>query len=173
MIFLALAALIAISVIVYALRLGIGPNPTSRRVSQTLLEAIPADARVVVDLGSGWGSLGRFVAKALPTSKVSGYELSPFPWFVSKLRHIGKKNLSFHRQNFYKVDLADKEVVLCYLFPRAMEKLGPKLKKELKPGAIVISHTFAIPGWEPTKKWLADDLYTTPVYLYQVDSGQQ
>jgi hypothetical protein len=47
-----------------------------------------------------------------------------------------------------------------------MAELEPRLRNELPAGALVVSHTFAIRGWEPTATAHADDLYRTPVYRY-------
>ena len=58
-------------------------------------------------------------------------------------------------------------MIVCYLFPKGMEKLSKKLEKELKPGTLVISHTFALPGWKPFKTLDVDDLYYTKIYFYQ------
>ena len=59
------------------------------------------------------------------------------------------------------------ELVVCYLFPGGMEKLKPKLEREVKPGAIVISNTFAISGWKATEILFASDLYRSPIYIYE------
>ena len=39
-----------------------------------------------------------------------------------------------------------------YLSPSMNRRLEPKLLKELKPGARVVSHQFPIPGWTPTSR---------------------
>jgi hypothetical protein len=47
-----------------------------------------------------------------------------------------------------------------------MERLRPKFERELKSGSLVVSHTFAVPGWVPESVWQVDDLYRTKIYLY-------
>ena len=48
-----------------------------------------------------------------------------------------------------------------------MKRLKEKLEAELKPGTLVISNTFAIPGWAYEKMLEVDDLYRTKIYLYK------
>ena len=36
-----------------------------------------------------------------------------------------------------------------FLMPETYEKIRPKLEKELKPGARVITYVWPIPGWTP------------------------
>jgi hypothetical protein len=47
-----------------------------------------------------------------------------------------------------------------------MGRLAPKLRAELPSGARILSHTFALRGWQPLRTVVVRDLYRTPVYLY-------
>ena len=49
-----------------------------------------------------------------------------------------------------------------------MTELKPKLEAELRPGALVLSNTFAVPGWQPVATRTADDMYRSAVYLYRL-----
>ena len=61
---------------------------------------------------------------------------------------------------------------VCYLYPGAMRQLKEKFIKELKPGTMIISNTFAIPGWIPQQVWEVNDLYKTKIYRYEYDDKQ-
>ncbi len=50
------------------------------------------------------------------------------------------------------VDFSDADVVTIYLLTASNEQIRPRLEKYLKPGARVVSHDFAVPGWKP--KWV-------------------
>ena len=50
-----------------------------------------------------------------------------------------------------------------------MEKLKEKFLKELKPGTIIISNTFAISGLKPTQIIEINDIYKTKVYKYIIN----
>ena len=60
-------ALGALSVIVYTLRYGISPMPTSPRVRRVLLGLLPEDpGGPVAELGAGWGTLAFPLARRWP-----------------------------------------------------------------------------------------------------------
>jgi uncharacterized protein (TIGR03000 family) len=48
-------------------------------------------------------------------------------------------------------DVSDANVVLLYIGDDLGERLGPVLRKTLKPGARVVSHRFLLGDWTPTK----------------------
>ena len=165
------------SVIYYGIRLGITPMPSSRKAIATFIDLIPdsTDGKIgkIVDLGAGWGTLAYPIAERFPNATVVGYELSPLPWLYSRLKgmFVRRPNLSLNRQSVFKADLSDVDVVVVYLHPAAMRKLGPKFERELRPGTLVLSNTFAVPTWEPTqtyhlgKSWLST---SNDIYVYRV-----
>ncbi len=171
---LALAlALIAI-VFVPTLITGSSPVPTSSTVRKTIMQLLPkrlpgpASGRVY-DLGAGWGGMAVALAKKYPDRLVIGYEISPLPWLFSCLRQTfyRQKNLQFKYADFNKQDLADADLVLCYLLPKPMAELQAKLERELKSGTLIVSNTFAFHEWQPLDDKVADDLYNSHVYLYE------
>ena len=162
------------SVVYYGIRLGITPMPSSRKAIATFIALIPdmTDGKIV-DLGSGWGSLAYPIAKRFPDAEVTGYELSPIPWLYSRLKGVfaRRPNITLHRQSVFDADLRDVDVVVVYLHPAAMRKLGPKFERELLPGTLVLSNTFVVPTWKPTrtlhlgKSWLST---SNDIHVYRV-----
>ncbi|MNW58497.1 hypothetical protein D3C74_363660 [compost metagenome] len=57
-------------------------------------------------------------------------------------------------------------MVLCYLFPGAMERLAVKFRQELPPGAVVISVFFALPDMQPVRTVTCRDTLRTKLYVY-------
>ncbi|MDP6773324.1 MAG: hypothetical protein QGI63_03550 [Rhodospirillales bacterium] len=166
------AALAAIgSILVYTLRTGITPMPTSRRVKAAMIELVPDGFEgTIVELGSGWGTLAMAFARRYPGCQVLAYELSPLPWLFSRLwcAVAPLANLRVHRADFHEARLHGAGLVVCYLHPGAMERLRPKLEAELTPGALVLSNTFAMPRWRPVAVAEAEDFYRSKVYLYRI-----
>ncbi len=168
--------LLAIGLILFhTMVTGVPPMPTSgggRRALIGLLEKPPPDdpQGVVYELGSGWGGLAFALARRYPRATVRGVEVSILPWAASKLRLVVRPqpNLSFRHGDFHDCPLNDAGLVVCYLFPDGMEKLKPKLENELADGAMVVSNTFAMPGWKPERVARAGDIYSSPVYLYRM-----
>jgi len=55
-------------------------------------------------------------------------------------------------QNLFAADISEATVVTLYLLQSINERLRPKLVRELKPGARVVSHVFNMgPEWPPEK----------------------
>jgi tRNA A58 N-methylase Trm61 len=55
------------------------------------------------------------------------------------------------QEDIFKIDLNPANVVFLYLTTSANDKIKPKLEKELKTGARVVSHDYEILGWKPAK----------------------
>lgn len=187
---LLLAVMGALSIIIRTIRNGAPPMPSSAPVRAqivALLREYPHLA-TVVELGSGWGTLSLAMSRALPAARIVGYENSPVPYLFSvafrrlfmvlgartprsvraergRTRTAGS-NLSFIRADFHNVSLREADAVVCYLSPAAMAALVSRLSSELKPGAIVVSSTFSLPGRTASRVAVAGDIYRTPVYVY-------
>ncbi len=161
---------------------GASPLPTSGAVRDTMLAVLDvAEAAAegapdrlaggpIFELGSGWGGLALALARRYPSSPVRAFEVSLLPWAFSYVRQLagGPANLRFHLKNFSSADLGDAALVVCYLPGPAMEKLKPKLMAELPAGALVLSNTFALRGWDAIDVRTAPDAHASQVYLYRV-----
>ncbi len=168
-VFYLLILTILVHLVGYSLYYGITPTPTSFKVQKQLLAMLPKDIKgEVAELGSAWGTLACALARKLPHCKIKAYEISPIPYLFS----IGLAalcrypNLEIQRKDFFHISLHETSLVVCYLYPLAMERLKEKFQKELKPGTYIISHTFAIPGWKELSCVHVNDMYNTPIYLY-------
>lgn len=164
---------ISCSLVYWTLWTGISPMPTSQKVKSHLMKILPAHLPQgkIYELGSGWGTLAIPLAKKYPHHEVVGYELSLFPYLLSKAisKILRINNLTFKRKNFLLEPLDEAQLVVCYLYPKAMNELNLKLTKKLKPRAWVISHTFAVSQWRPYKVYTVPDLYKTKIYIYKIE----
>jgi len=166
----AVGLLLVVSVVWTTLQVGISPMPSSAKATRAILDLIPGNAgERIAELGSGWGGLALAVTSHRPKAHVMAYELSllPWVWSIGVARLMGRQEVEFVRRDFFEADLGDTDVVLCYLFPGAMEGLAKRLT-HLKAGSIIISNTFRLPGWQPDEVVELDDLYRTHVYRYVV-----
>ncbi|MFT4552764.1 MAG: hypothetical protein ACI9S8_001391 [Chlamydiales bacterium] len=164
------------SIIITTIQNGISPMPTSYKVKKKVLETIPPETKGnVYELGSGWGTLAFPIAKNLPHCHLDAYENSYFPYAFSVLRKTLSpfKNLELHYQDFLDISLKDSNLIICYLYPGAMKRLKEKMEKELTKECVVISHTFAVPGWEAEKVSEVDDLYNTKIYFYRFGTTKE
>ncbi|MCK6076054.1 class I SAM-dependent methyltransferase [Paenibacillus silvae] len=188
---IAVLTLIAvICIVIVSWKNGISPMPASRPVRQVVIQEvnrIPGYADIM-EAGSGWGTLGMDVVMHCPGKRLTGIENSLIPLWTSqwltwlstglhragavtgtgrgKQRHSFKGRLRFIRGNIYTCSYAHADGVICYLFPGAMTRLTDKFKRELPPGARVISVCFALPGKEPLRTITCRDALRTKVYVY-------
>jgi protein-L-isoaspartate O-methyltransferase len=103
------------------------------------------------DLGSGDGRLVIAAAQIYGARSV-GYEIDA-KLVESSRRQIEKLELShlasIRSQDLFAADFSKPDLISVYLLPRALARLQPLLEEQMKPGSIVVSHDFQIPGWEP------------------------
>ncbi len=114
--------------------------------------------QVVYDLGCGDGRLLKAAAKR--GLRAVGYELNPFvflyAWFTT-LRYGRQVKVRFG--NFWSKDLAKADGVFVFLITHFMDRLDTKLASELRPGTLVVSHAFKLPGRKVVRKKGAMLLY--------------
>ena len=144
---------------------------TSRVRISAFLDAVPMCAgQLLVDIGCGDGRVLRQVHRKYAVSAV-GYELNVLAYLKAKILCLGRKNIQIKWRNFWTVDLSNADVVFCYLFPDVMRDLAAKLESDLKPGAVVVSCNFHLPGWSPERVLRpGNSLHNDPIYVY---SSQQ
>jgi len=127
--------------------------PTPEPVVERMLEVGGLKAgETLYDLGCGDGRI-LFVAAQKFDARAVGVELSAklVQQTNDKARALGLQDrVKVIEGNLLEVDVRAADVVTLYLQRLSNEKLKPILKKELKPGARVVSHDYEIMGWRPT-----------------------
>lgn len=167
-----LALIIAVALNeIYQQKMKVSPMPTAASTRHAMLAAIAhKKPMMIVELGSGWGGIAIDAAQKYPDAKIIGFECSPVPLLAARIRKMMRprlKNLSFVNKNFFTHDMNDADVVLCYLSNPHMAQLEPKLDQELKPGAEVISSTFAMPSWQLRNVSTIGGMYDTKIFSYE------
>ncbi|MET7015259.1 class I SAM-dependent methyltransferase [Uliginosibacterium flavum] len=146
----------------------------SNRITVHRLAAWLADdqALKVLDLGSGTGSFALSLAQLRPDWRVTGIESAPGPFVIS--RWLGRKanNLTLLRADFWPHSLASYDVVYAFLSPVPMPSLWQKARKEMRPGSLLISNSFPIPGITPDKILSINDRRQTQLFVYRIPSGK-
>lgn len=154
---------------IWSIKNGIGPNPSSPKQIKAVMSQIDPHARgLILELGSGWGTLAVALARRFRECQIIGYESSPVPYLFAKFlnQFYRLPNLQFKPRNFFKMPLHDASVIVCYLYGGGMAKLKPKFDQELRPGTRVISNTFSLPQSTPDAVVQVEDLFRTKIYSY-------
>ena len=108
---------------------------------------------VVYDLGSGDG---RILIAAARDRGARGVGLEIDPALVAQSTERAQRlgladRLSFRQQDLFEADLTPATVVTLYLSPDLNRRLRPKLLSELRPGARIVSHSFDMGDWVPSR----------------------
>jgi len=129
--------------------------PTPQIVVDEMLKMAGVNAKdYVVDLGSGDG---RMIITAAQKFNANGIGVDIDPKLVElATRHARNEAVSdrakFIEQDMFKADLSKATVVTLYVLPDFIEKLRPKLLRELKPGARIVSHDYFMSEWYPDRQ---------------------
>ena len=143
--------------------------PTRHAVADAMLalaRVTPAD--VVYDLGSGDGRVVILAAQKYRARAV-GIELDPR--LVAIAREVAREGevadrVTFIEGDFFAIDISDATVVTLYLSRNVNRRLAPKLRRELRAGARIVSHQFPIGSWTPDETVRAED--GTDLFLWTV-----
>jgi protein-L-isoaspartate O-methyltransferase len=149
-----------------------------QRIVERMLElAELKPGEVLYDLGSGDGRIVITAAQRY-RAKAVGVEISDSLVKSSneRIAKLGLQNwASVIHGDLLQVDLSPADVVTIYLMTGSNEILRPNLDKYLKPGARVVSHEYAVPGWKPKLVEKADeaDAHNHVIYLYTISARKK
>jgi SAM-dependent methyltransferase len=146
--------------------------PTPQDIVERMLAmADVTSADVVYDLGSGDGRIPITAAKKYGARAV-GVEIDSklVNTARARARSAGVETLvTFVRQDLLTVDLSGASVVTLYLVEDSNLKIRRKLTTELKAGARIVSHAFAMGDWKPDKIARFESGFQRFVFLWVAD----
>lgn len=108
---------------------------------------------VLFDMGSGDGRTVIMAAKTFGARGV-GIELREdlAKKAMSNIHESGLDDrVTILNEDMFNVNLSAADVVYLYLTTSANERIKPKLERDLKAGARVVSHDYEVVGWRPEK----------------------
>ena len=141
---------------------------TARVRIQAFLDAVNMSAdQLLIDLGCGDARVLRSACRRYGVRAI-GYEINLLAYLKAYLLSLFHPKIRLKLSDFWRADISRADVVFCYLYPDVLKRLSVKLRKELKPGANVISGNFPLPGWTPIKVITCQrPLYNSPLYIYR------
>ncbi|MEW6368449.1 MAG: class I SAM-dependent methyltransferase [Acidobacteriota bacterium] len=125
--------------------------PTPPEVVGRMMEMAKVGKKdVVYDIGCGDG---RIVIEAARKHGCRGVGIDIDPARIDESRENAARAgvealVSFRLEDATMTDISAATVVTLYLLTESNELLRPKFDRELKPGTMVVSHNYPIPGWE-------------------------
>ena len=137
----------------------------------TLGRVGPSD--VVYDLGSGDG---RIVIAAAQKFGATGVGIEIDPVRISEARANAARAkvehlVTFKLQDAMESDVSDATVVTLYLLSAQNVRLRPRLTAQLRSGARIVSHNFAMGDWRPdvVDTFTSADGQMRTLYLWNAD----
>lgn len=128
---------------------------------------------VVYDLGCGDG---RIVVAAAQRFGARGVGVDIDPVRIDEAqrnaRRAGVERLvTFKVQDALETDVSEATVVTLYLVSALNVRLRPILTRQLRPGARIVSHNFAMGDWEPdvVDTFTSADGQSRTLYLWKAD----
>jgi tRNA A58 N-methylase Trm61 len=137
-------------------------------VDRMLAFAEVNDRDVVYDLGSGDGRVVNTAARKYGAKGV-GIELDTSR--VADARRNAQRagvaeRVTFNAGDVLEANVSDASVVTLFLTSSANRKLRQRLTQQLRPGARIVSLTFDMGDWKPSKTDKFTDVTGTPRTLY-------
>ncbi len=127
--------------------------------SDTVFDLGCGDGRVLIIAAQEYGARGVGVDIQLGVveeawQRVSDHDLED----LIEIRH----------QDFMETDLSHADLLILYLTTKTLHQLSDKLK-EVRPGTRIVTHDFALPGWQHSEQsaWTSRSGQTQSLYLYR------
>jgi tRNA A58 N-methylase Trm61 len=138
----------------------------------TLVDLKPGET--FYDLGAGDGRIVVMAAQEFGARAV-GIELREdlAKKALAAIHELGiQDRVTIVQDDMFNIRLSPANVIFLYLTTSANDKVKPKLEKELKQGARIVSHDYEILGWKPlkTENFCENPKLGYPshtIYLYQ------
>ena len=147
-------------------------EPSAPQVVHAMLKLANVGAGdVVYDLGCGDG---RIVIAAVRDFGARGVCVDIDPQRIAEARENALKEgvadrMRFLNQDLFQTDIGDATAVMLFLWPSVNLALRPKLLKELRPGARVVSHWHDMGDWMPEQTQIVRVRGRAhPVYLWTI-----
>lgn len=142
--------------------------PSTPAVIATMLEAAEVTAAdVVYDLGCGDG---RILIEAARRFGARGVGIDIDPALIDRARAaatlagVGDR-VTFRVGDLFMADVREATVVTVYLLPSMNARLAPLLRRQLRPGARVVSNSFDMGDWVPSARIPVE---ATAVFLWRI-----
>lgn len=142
------------------------PTPEERVKAMLELAGVQPGEKIY-DLGCGDGRIAVAAARDYGARAVC-IDIDPtrVREAQERVRQAGVEDLVEVRQaDLFEVDFSDADVVTLYLLPSLNEKLRPKLLRDLRPGARIVSHAFDMGDWQPEKEM---EVTGASIYLWRI-----
>lgn len=163
--------LVLVGVFWNSARSGVPLYLSNRKTKQVLAGLLPEkDGIRFADLGCGFGGPVLALSQARPESHFTGVETAPLLFAVAWLRRrlLGVANADIQFADYRKLDLGPFDCVYCFLSPVPMADLYEQARLEMRPGSLLISNSFIVPGKPADETVEVGDGRKTRLHLWRM-----
>ena len=142
---------------------------TIRKIGKFLVEHGYQDNNLY-DLGSSRGHFLLEILKICPNLRATGVDDSLLRTWIARFRALSLRNKPvFIKGDIFAHNASKAEVVFIYLPRPMLADIETKLKKELRPGSLVITSRVNLPSWQPEEVLASGskDRTEETVYIYR------
>jgi SAM-dependent methyltransferase len=139
----------------------------TRRQLAAILAQQSADFRFI-DLGCGPAGNLLGLARQFPQAQFVGVETAPLSFAIAWLRALPRSNCRIRYENLWRTDLAQFDVVYCFLSPAPMPRLWAKALAQMPAGSHLVSNTFEVPGVPADRQVELHDWRNSRLLLWQM-----
>ena len=145
------------------------PLYLSNKETVAALDKLLAEENIqhFTDLGAGLGSTLIPLADRWPERQFTGVENAPLTWLAGRILSVGRPNLDWRWGSLWQTQLHDQDMVYTFLSPTPMPELWEKLRQEMKPGSLLVSNSFPVPGQNPERVIEIDCHPARTLYCYR------
>ncbi len=126
---------------------------------------LPSQA-IFLDVGAGTGTVLKYLAEKRPDLNLAGVEHANAPWLWGKLRL--PSSVRWLNADYQSLNFADYDCVYAFLSPAVMAGLWLQAQSQMKPGSLLISNTFVIPGVSPDQEIELNDWKNGKLLLWRM-----
>lgn len=142
---------------------------SNRRAWDAVAGLLPENqACSFVDLGCGLAGGLAHLAQRFPAGQFHGVEAAPLPWLLGWLRLRCRPNCHIRYGDFWAENLARYDLVYAFLSPEPMPELWTKARREMRPGSLLVSNSFAVPGINPDRILTLEDRRQTRLLIWRM-----
>ncbi|HEY4505770.1 MAG TPA: hypothetical protein VJG67_03705 [Candidatus Paceibacterota bacterium] len=145
---------------------------TEKSIIDKIISNLRLDEKsVLIDLGCGDGRILRHAVIKIKSMSAIGFEYSLVPFLLAKFTSRCFKQIQIKKTSIFNANIQNATHIYVYLYPKCLNKLGEKFKKECQDGVKIISCDFEIKNFKLIDTIILDDKlskYKHKLFIYNI-----